>query len=267
MSKAAIFGLLVALWPVALAVTIGAVAERCWPWRKQLTDWLRWLHASVLFALGALISELAVPIGHAGVALLAAERHWGLLNYLAAPTWIAFIVGIVVIDFTQWACHWTMHHSQWVWRIHRVHHSDEVLDTSTAFRFHPAETLYKFLVEAIAILVIGIPASAVIGFATLILVVNVWEHANVKTPQALQPLSVLIVTPDFHRIHHSSETRHQSSNLGALLTIWDRLFGSFVALAELDENTTFGLEASRLSFSTLTDFLIDPWRKADSSSG
>jgi hypothetical protein len=73
--KAAIFGLLVALWPVALAGTIGALAERYWPWRKQLTDWLRWLHASILFVVGTLISNLALPVGHTGIALLAAERH------------------------------------------------------------------------------------------------------------------------------------------------------------------------------------------------
>src|SRR6476659_384014 len=112
MSKATFVGLLVALWPVALAVTIGALAERYWPWRKQLTDWLRWLHASILFVVGVLISNLALPIGHTGVALLAAERHWGILNYISVPNWIGLIVGIVVIDFIQWACHWTMHQSQ-----------------------------------------------------------------------------------------------------------------------------------------------------------
>jgi sterol desaturase/sphingolipid hydroxylase (fatty acid hydroxylase superfamily) len=262
MLKPAVSALL-ALWPVVLTAGVLALAERFWPWRKQLTDWLRWLHALVLFALGALISEVAVPIGHTGVALIAAERSWGVLNYVSAPTGIAFIAGILVIDFSQWACHWTMHHSQWVWRIHRVHHSDEVLDTSTAFRFHPAETLYKFLIQAIAILVIGIPAIAVVVFATVMLLLNIWEHANVKTPCSLRRLSVLIVTPDFHRIHHCSEARHQSGNLGALLTIWDRLFGSFVPLAELNENSKFGLGASPLSFSTLIDFLIDPWRKED----
>ena len=73
---------LVALWPVALAAAVAALAERYWPWRNQLTDWLRWLHASVLFALGSLMSELALPIGLTGVALFAAERHWGLLDYL-----------------------------------------------------------------------------------------------------------------------------------------------------------------------------------------
>jgi sterol desaturase/sphingolipid hydroxylase (fatty acid hydroxylase superfamily) len=124
--------------------------------------------------------------------------------------------------------------------------------------------LYKFLVQALAVLVIGIPASAVIVFATVMLVVNV---ANVKTPRALQLLSLLMVTPDFHRIHHSSKASDQSSNLGALFTIWDQLFGSFVPLTELHANTTFGLGATRLSFSTLTDFLIDPWRKVRNTIG
>jgi sterol desaturase/sphingolipid hydroxylase (fatty acid hydroxylase superfamily) len=267
MSKSAIFGLLVALWPVALVGTIGAIAERYRPWRKQLTDWLRWLHASILFLVGTLISNLALPIGHTGLALLAAERHWGLLNCISAPTWIALIVSIVIIDFIQWSCHWTMHHSQLVWRIHRVHHSDQVIDTSTAFRFHPAETLYRFLAEAIAILVIGIPPVAVVVSATLLLAINVWEHANVETPRVLQHLSSIFVTPDFHRIHHNSQASHQRSNLGTLLTIWDRVFGSYVPASHLDGEAACGLEASSsLSFSTLADFLIDPWR-ADNSQG
>jgi hypothetical protein len=104
-----------------------------------------------------------------------------------------------------------------------------------------------------------------VAFGTLMHVFNLWEHANVKTSRALRALSVLIVTPDFHRIHHSTEARHQSSNLGALLTIWDRIFGSFVLLSELDKNSTFrfGLGASPLSFSTLTDVLVDPWRNVE----
>ena len=262
MSKTAACGLFSALWPVAL-VTIGALAERHWPWRRQLRDWLRWLHASILFVVGALISNLALPIGHAGVALLAAERHWGLLNYISVPAWAALIASIVFIDFIQWACHWTMHRSQFVWRMHRVHHSDEVIDTSTAFRFHPAETLYRFLAQALAILVMGIPTVAVVVSGALFLAVNVWEHANVGTPQVLRRLSGIIMTPDFHRIHHSSEARYQGNNLGTLLTIWDRVFGTYVPALQLDEKTTFGLGPSRLSFSTLIDFLIDPWRKAD----
>ena len=265
MSKTAVFGLLSALWPVALAITMAALAERYWPWRKQLRDWLRWLHASILFVVGTLISNLALPIGHTGVALLAAERHWGLLNYISVPTWTALLVSIVFIDFIQWACHWTMHRSQFVWRIHRLHHSDEVIDTSTALRFHPAETLYRFLAEALAILVMGIPPVAVVVSAALFLAFNVWEHANVGTPAFFRRLSPIFVTPDFHRIHHSSEARHHGNNLGTLLTIWDRVFGTYVPPQQLDEKTTFGLGPSRLSFSTLTDFLIDPWRKADGS--
>jgi sterol desaturase/sphingolipid hydroxylase (fatty acid hydroxylase superfamily) len=178
MSKTAVFDVLVALWPVILVAAIGALAERYWPWRKQLTDWLRWLHASILFVVGVLISNLALPIGHTGVALLAAERHWGFLNYISVPSWIGLIVGIVVIDFIQWVCHWTMHNSQLVWRIHRVHHSDEVIDTSTAFRFHPAETLYRFFAEAIAILIFGLSPTAVVVSASLFLALM---YGNTRT--------------------------------------------------------------------------------------
>src|SRR6476620_4014788 len=105
MSKTTFSGLLFALWPVALALIIAALAEHYWPWRRQLTDRLRWLHASILFVVGALIANLALPIGHIGVALFAMEWHWGLLNNISVPVWTALLVSIVFIDFIQWACH------------------------------------------------------------------------------------------------------------------------------------------------------------------
>ena len=226
-----------------------------------MTDWLRWLHASILFVVATLVINLMLPIGHAGIALLAAENDWGLLNFISAPAWISLIVSIVVIDFVQWVCHWTMHNSQFVWRVHRVHHSDEVIDSSTALRFHPGEALFRFVAVAIAILCFGISPMAVVVSASLFLLVNIWEHANVETPRVLRHLSVIFVTPDFHRVHHSSEADHQACNLGTILTIWDRIFGSYIPASRMDDKITFGLGASGLRFSTLTDVLIDPWRR------
>jgi sterol desaturase/sphingolipid hydroxylase (fatty acid hydroxylase superfamily) len=249
-----------ALWPIGLAVAIGAAGERFWPWRKQLTDWLRWLHAGVLYVAATLVSNLVLPIGVTGVAFLAADKNWGVLNVFPVPLWLSVLISILIIDFTQWICHWTMHHSASIWRIHRLHHSDEVIDVATAFRFHPAETLYRFLAQAIVIMAFGIPPLAVAISAALTIAADVWEHANIRFPQWLQFAASVIVTPDFHRIHHTTETRHQNSNLGTLFTFWDRLFGSYISSDALTTRARFGLGQHDLSYNTLADFLVDPLR-------
>ena len=262
MSETVFWSTINTLWPVALAVIAGGLLERLRPWRRWNIDRLRWLHAAILFLSGTIISYIVVPLGHAGAALLATERGWGILNHPQVPDWAAIPIGVLVLDLTQWVCHWAMHRSPLLWRIHRLHHSDEVIDVSTAFRFHPAETLGRFLVQFGVILVLGVPVTAVAVAAVLVLAFDVWEHTNMETPSGLRRLSRIVITPDLHRIHHSSDLRHNNGNLGTIFIIWDRLFRTYVPDRELDDSVTFGLgPANRLSFRTLADLVFDPVRK------
>ncbi len=266
MFETVILPLLIALWPIALAVAIALLLEWRFPWRQMIVDRLRWLHAAILFIVGTIITNLIAPLGLAGVALAAQENGWGLLNTGFLPAWLSVLVGIVVLDMTSWVAHWTMHHSPILWRMHRVHHSDTVIDTSTAFRFHPAEVVYRFAVQAAVVMIFGIPVLAIAISAVLIIIFDVWEHANARTPKVLRSLAGFIITPDFHRIHHSCEERHQNSNLGTILPVWDRLFGSYIAPSELNDETRFGLGVGKQHrFDTLADLLIDPARKTENA--
>ena len=254
--------MILALWPVGLAVTIGALLEWLRPWRRQNVDRLRWLHAAILFILAIVITNFILPLGHAGVALVAEGNGWGLLNASPMPAWVAIVVGVLVLDLVRWACHWLMHHSPILWRMHRLHHSDEVIDTSTAFRFHPAEVVFVFLVQIVVILACGVPVAAITVSAVLVLVFDVWEHANAKTPKVLQCLSAAVITPDLHRLHHSSDRHRQNGNLGTIFSVWDRVFGTYISGREVDDQMTFGLgSGGSLDFSALYDLLIDPLRK------
>ena len=255
--------LLFTLWPTGLAVIIAALLEWQLPWRREVIDRLRWLHAGMLYIMSIVLTYLVLPIGSAGIALIAENGAWGLMNVVKPPTWLSFVIGIAILDLTQWVCHWTMHHWPILWRLHRLHHSDEVLDTSTAFRFHPAEALYRSLVQAVVILAFGIPVTAVAVSAVIILVFDVWEHTNTKFAKNFNMLSPIVITPDLHRIHHSSEVRHQNGNLGTIFSFWDRMFGTYLSASELSDNLAFGLgPQNQLSFKTLASLIIDPMRKA-----
>jgi sterol desaturase/sphingolipid hydroxylase (fatty acid hydroxylase superfamily) len=250
------------MWPLALMVTIGAVVESLSPWRLENIDRLRWLHSLVLYSAGSAVSYAVLPVGWAGVAILASKNGWGLLNSVASPNWVAVVLSIMALDLTQWVCHWTLHHVPALWRLHRVHHSDETLDVSTAFRFHPTETLFRYLVQSAVILALGVPVIAIAISVLITTIFNVWEHLNAKTPSLLRPLSLFAVTPDLHRLHHSSNAYHQNGNFGTVLSVWDRLFGTYILESEINPKMAFGLGAqNKLSFDTMANLFLDPFRK------
>jgi sterol desaturase/sphingolipid hydroxylase (fatty acid hydroxylase superfamily) len=254
--------LVTTFWPVGLVVFASFMLEWLLPWRSDSADKLRWLHACVLYAIGIIGTYFIVPLGSADFAIFAQTKGWGLLNFVGVPIWLAVLIGIPLLDFMQWSCHWLFHKSPVFWRVHRLHHSDKALDTSTAFRFHPIETLLRFLVQAVAIITFGIPVQAIAIYIILAMVFTVWEHANAKAFRFTQPLSLVLVTPELHRIHHGENIQHQTSNLGTVFSLWDRIFGTFTSGAEARVDFKFGLgPSSELSFKTLTDLVIDPFRR------
>lgn len=262
MSESVLWSTIEALWPIGLVVLIAALLERFRPWRYWTIDRLRWLHASILFIFGTVLTHIVLPVGHAGIAFLAYDKGWGLLNLVPVPAWLAVAIGVLVLDLTQWICHWSMHRLPFLWRIHRLHHSDEVVDFSTGFRFHPAETVGRFLLQACVIATLGVPVAAIAITAILIIVFDVFGHANIRFPGALRRITGIVITPDLHRIHHSSDLRQQNSNFGVIFSIWDRMFGTFVSDRELTDAVEFGLgPQNRLGFGRLADLLTDPFRR------
>ena len=253
--------LLLTFWPILTAVGLSLVLELIFPWRKRTGDFLRWLHAGMLYVAGALMIYVVLPLGSVQLADLATVNGWGIFNFLQAPHWTVVIGSFLVLEFCHWLIHRLMHQVPVLWRLHRLHHSDEEVDTSTAFRFHPGETLVRMLVDFAAILVLGIPALVIVIRAVLTLFFDIWQHANVHLPQRLRFLSYYVVTPELHRVHHDGDMAYQNSNFGALLSLWDRLFGSFKTEQDVKREVAFGLgPTNTLKFSTLANLLFDPFR-------
>jgi sterol desaturase/sphingolipid hydroxylase (fatty acid hydroxylase superfamily) len=212
-----------------------------------------------------LISVLSFVLGGiTGTALLAlaawtSERHWGNLATLSMPPWIQWLVGVLLLDVTDYWRHRISHVLGWLWRLHRVHHTDLAMDVTTSFRNHPLEMLLRAACLAATTLAFGIPPMALLLQPLLMLPVLVFQHANIRLHPAIDSaLAWLIVTPGIHVVHHSRATAEADSNFATLFTVWDRLFRTFKPASAPAELGVDGFEGPDAR--TLGAMLTTPWR-------
>ncbi|MEQ9317484.1 MAG: sterol desaturase family protein [Henriciella sp.] len=183
-----------------------------------------------LLVVGAVLSRLIVPAGLAGLALWADSQSIGLFNLIDLPLWLVAAMSLLLLDLGVWAQHVLMHHVPVLWRMHRVHHADPHIDVSTALRFHPAEILFSLGWKAALVVAFGIPAWAAFVFEVALNAFAQFNHANWNVPRrADRWLRQIIVTPDMHRVHHSTEQAEANRNFGFCLSVWDRLFRLYKA--------------------------------------
>jgi len=200
------------------------------------------------------------------LALWTEQAGFGLLAMVAVPLWAQIAVTVVVLDLTAFLQHVLLHRYRFLWRMHRTHHTDTVVDAATSFRFHPLEHLFRLITKAPVIVLFGLPPEGVLAAFAVVAVVNVATHVNVRVPVWLENgLSVLFITPGIHRLHHSDDETLGNGNFGTVFSFWDRLYGSYHGPDELTESTLFGLKgpdaSPRDSFGNL---LMDPFRPAGS---
>ena len=182
-----------------------------------------------LVFINSVVLRLLFPAGAIGIAAFAAENGWGLLNYYSLPYVLAIVLAVVALDFVIYLQHVLVHAIPALWRFHRVHHADLDFDLTTGARFHTVEIILSMLIKFATIVVLGPPIVAVVIFEVVLNGMAMFNHANVRLPLALdRVLRLLLVTPDMHRVHHSSEDNETNSNYGFNLAIWDRIFGTYI---------------------------------------
>ena len=148
-------------------------------------------------------------------------RHWGAGNV------IGFFTLLTVTQFISYWAHVVFHKVAWLWPIHAVHHSDVEIDVSTSYRHHPLEPLITLPIAGPIVLLLGIPAPAIIAYRMFEVAASVFSHSNIRIPQAIEKyLRFVVLTPDYHRIHHCSEPQFTNSNYGSLIPWFDYLFGT-----------------------------------------
>lgn len=225
-----------------------AFAERMLPRRTQVIGrHRRWPSNLGLVAVDTAFIRIVFPTAAVGLAVIAADRGWGLFNQIALPGWIAGIAAFLLLDLVIYGQHRLFHAVPLLWRLHRVHHADLEIDVTTGIRFHPGEIVLSMLLKLAAVLVIGAPAVAVLVFEVALNASSMFNHANLKLPDSLDAtLRRLIVTPDMHRVHHSIVRRETDSNFGFNLSAWDRWLGTYRAQPKAGhEGMTIGLAQFR----------------------
>jgi sterol desaturase/sphingolipid hydroxylase (fatty acid hydroxylase superfamily) len=180
-----------------------------------------------------LVGGIVMPLAAVAVAIWAEGRGIGLLNWLGWPAWLEIVVALVFLDFAIWLQHLLAHKVGLLWRLHQVHHADPDIDVTTAIRFHPLEIAFSMLYKMAWVVVLGPAPVAVVLFEVILNAGAMFNHANVALPPGFdRVLRLAVVTPDMHRVHHSVVQREHNSNYGFNLSIWDRLFGTYVAQPE-----------------------------------
>ncbi|MDZ7760425.1 MAG: sterol desaturase family protein [Desulfovermiculus sp.] len=198
--------------------------------RRRLTTskGRRWFANLTIVALNPLSVALVYPVLPVGVALLASERGWGLLNQWAFPFWFEVFIGVVAMDVVVYAQHVLHHAIPVLWRLHMVHHADLDFDMTTGLRFHPMEIIVSMAIKLLAVVSLGASPLAVLIFEVALNATSMFNHSNIRIHAKIDRiLRLLVVTPDMHRIHHSVVIRETNSNYGFNLSWWDRLLGTY----------------------------------------
>ncbi|MEM6819683.1 MAG: sterol desaturase family protein [Pseudomonadota bacterium] len=252
---------------VAFLVAIVAFAlwEALRP-RRDVTDRKRrWTGNFGLFLSGAMLVRLLIPVLPVAFAVWCETNGIGLFNTVTLSRWLAIPLAVVALDLAIYWQHRWMHAIPMLWRLHRVHHADTEFDVTTAIRFHPLEIALSLGYKMVIIAALGANALAVVIFEIVLNVSAMFNHANISlSPAVDRRLRRLLVTPDFHRVHHSADQRETDMNYGFCLTLWDYLFRSYKSQPEKShQSMTIGLEYFREpNEHRLPALLTQPFRSA-----
>lgn len=209
------------------------MAEILFPKKKRIHNRKdRWITNGLI----TLINTASVNIVHIAIPLIAivaavdvSNGKMGLFNIINFPIWIEIILTVIILDFIIWGQHLLSHKIPFVWRFHRMHHTDRDLDVTTAVRFHPFEIIFSMFIKITAIYILGASAIAVIIFEIMLNGMAMFNHANLRIPFRIENiLRKFIVTPDLHRIHHSIYIDEHNKNFGFSLSIWDKIFKCYL---------------------------------------
>ena len=170
-------------------------------------------------------------------------NNFGILQWLPEmPLWLYALVGLLLLDLIgAYLVHLVEHRIKFLWRFHLIHHTDNWIDTTSANRHHPGESVIRFAFTTMGVLIIGSPMWMVFLYQTLSVVATQFNHANISLPKKVDTLlSYFIVSPDMHKVHHHHALPYTDSNYGNIFSIWDRLFGIFMTIPL--EEIIYGLD-------------------------
>jgi sterol desaturase/sphingolipid hydroxylase (fatty acid hydroxylase superfamily) len=169
------------------------------------------------------------------------DGHFGLLQWWSLPPLATVAIVVLGLDFAFYVAHVAMHASPGLWRFHCVHHSDLAVDVTTTIRQHPGEGVIRYAFMGTFAVALGAPPGAFAVYRVWSALNGLAEHANIRVPRGLdEPLSLLLATPNMHKLHHSRAKHETNSNYGNIFSLFDRLFQTFRP-SEHGVNVVYGL--------------------------
>jgi len=221
---------------------------------------------NLFFTLTTVIINFIFAFGIALVSNWASHEHFGLLHLFPMPMWLFILLGLMMLDLiSAYWIHYIQHQVKWMWKFHLIHHADTWVDTTTANRHHPGESVFRAVFTLIAVIVSGAPAWLVLLYQTLSAALSQFNHANIHLPKWLDnALGWVFVSPDMHKVHHHFTQPLTDSNYGNIFSFWDRLFGTYIKV----NNTTdlkYGIdthmrEEENNNMSNLLQLPFQPYR-------
>jgi len=208
------------------------------------------------------VTTLVVNVSFAAVIVMASDwtvrSGFGVLQMLHMHIVLRIVIGLLLLDLIgAYLIHWIEHKVYWMWKFHVLHHTDTHVDTTTALRHHPGESVFRATFTIIAVLAAGAPIWLVMLYQSLSAFASQFNHANLRLSGWVERyLSWLIVTPGMHRVHHHHTRPYTDSNYGNIFSIWDRLFGTFTKLDARD--IVYGLDVYHKRDENIGDLLKVP---------
>jgi sterol desaturase/sphingolipid hydroxylase (fatty acid hydroxylase superfamily) len=197
----------------------------------------KWHHAgiNIFFTLTTIVVNFIMAFTLLMTAEWAEKNNFGILQWLPEmPMWVFMIAGLLLLDLIgAYLAHLVEHKTKILWRFHLIHHTDTWIDTTSANRHHPGESVIRFIFTTFGVLVAGAPMWLVFLYQSLSVVLSQFNHANISLPKKIDDaLSWIIVSPDMHKVHHHYLMPYTDSNYGNIFSIWDRIFGTFKKLSK-----------------------------------
>jgi sterol desaturase/sphingolipid hydroxylase (fatty acid hydroxylase superfamily) len=229
-------------------------------------NYKKWKHAvpNIFFTITTIIINFAMAFLLLKSADYVMANNIGILNWLPEmPMWLYAVLGILLMDFFgAYLPHYVEHKVKPLWMIHLVHHTDHKVDTTTANRHHPLESVIRFVFTLFGVFVIGAPMGIVMLYQSLSLVATQFSHANIKLPKKVDhALSYVLVSPDMHKIHHHHVLPYTDSNYGNIFSVWDRFLGTYLKMDR--EDLVYGVDVfpNEKENSNVMNLLKQPFQK------
>jgi len=229
-------------------------------------NYKKWRHAvpNIFFTITTIIINFTLAFVLLQSADYVMTNNIGILNLLPElPVWLYVIIGILLMDLVgAYVPHFIEHKVKPLWMIHLVHHTDHKVDTTTANRHHPLESVIRYIFTLTGVFIIGAPIGIVMLYQSMSLVATQFSHANIKLPKKVDHvLSYVLVSPDMHKIHHHYVLPYTDSNYGNIFSIWDRLFGTYMKMNR--EDLIYGVDVfpNEKENSDVLELLKQPFQK------